>query len=351
MSKGTEWITNAINNQYIQQYEYSEFKNITKFEEGRFAHVKYADWPCSGRKVAIKELKSYDVQKLVEEVKIHCSSHSSKHVVRFFGLTKAPSNNRYMMIMEYADLRSLRNFLSKEHVNISWQTRYKLSLDIAKGLYCLHSRNIAHCDLHTSNIVIKRTNAETTCCHSEFIAQITDFGGAISMKENVTGDSEDVGQYTFTDPKILNGLGKYKKDLRSDIYSLGVIFWEISSGKIPFKSYKPETNDSHRDLCLTLAIINGLRETPTCSTPKNYIELYKTCWEYEPSKRPMIEKIIETLETLKRTYRKDLNNNSNVLVKNLGELDNNDNKLGQRKGVKRFAEVSFKSQESKKVKV
>lgn len=49
--------------------------------------------------------------------------------------------------MEYANLKSLRNFLSQKDVIIDWETRYKLSLDIAKGLYCLHSRNIAHRDL------------------------------------------------------------------------------------------------------------------------------------------------------------------------------------------------------------
>jgi hypothetical protein len=64
----SKWISNAINNQYIQLYEYSEFENITNFAEGGFGYIKYADWPCSDRKVAIKELKSYDVRKFVEEV-------------------------------------------------------------------------------------------------------------------------------------------------------------------------------------------------------------------------------------------------------------------------------------------
>lgn len=51
------------------------------------------------------------------------------------------------MVMEYADLKSLRNFLAQKDIIIDWETKYKLSLDIAKGLYCLHSRNIAHRDL------------------------------------------------------------------------------------------------------------------------------------------------------------------------------------------------------------
>lgn len=123
------------------------------------------------------------------------------------------------------------------------------------------------------------------------------------MDEGVIDIFEDIGQVAFTDPKHLNSLGNYKKDLCSDIYSMGVIFWEISSGKIPFKSYMSESNDNYRDTFLTLEIINGLRETPTPETPIGYIELYNSCWEYEPSKRPIIGQIIETLSIESKKIR------------------------------------------------
>jgi serine/threonine protein kinase len=48
------------------------------------------------------------------------------------------------MVMEYAEFESLRKFLKR---NIDWDVKYKISLDIAKGLQCLHSLNIAHRDL------------------------------------------------------------------------------------------------------------------------------------------------------------------------------------------------------------
>ncbi len=62
-------------------------------------------------------------------------------------------DNYYIMVLEYADLKSLRDFLTNEDVNIDWIIKYKLSLDIAKGLKCLHSRNIAHCDLVISKFM------------------------------------------------------------------------------------------------------------------------------------------------------------------------------------------------------
>ena len=51
-----------------------------------------------------------------------------------------------MMIMEYAELKGLRSFLESKK-KISWEIKYRISLDIAKGLNCLHSLNIAHRDL------------------------------------------------------------------------------------------------------------------------------------------------------------------------------------------------------------
>ncbi len=64
----SEWINNAINDKHIQLYKYEEFKNVKKFAQGAFAHIKYADWPCSERKVALKKLRKFNIRKFVEEV-------------------------------------------------------------------------------------------------------------------------------------------------------------------------------------------------------------------------------------------------------------------------------------------
>ena len=61
------------------------------------------------------------------------------------------------------------------------------------------------------------------CKQPEYIAKITDFGGAIKKNEpDVTGI---LGQIPFTDPKFLNDLKNYEKNFNSGIYSLGVLFW------------------------------------------------------------------------------------------------------------------------------
>ncbi|RIA84484.1 kinase-like domain-containing protein [Glomus cerebriforme] len=76
---------------------------------------------------------------------MHISCHWSEYVIRFFGLTK--DDEKFMMVMEYANFHSLRNFLKVKKEHIDWQIKYKLSYDIVKGLNCLHSRDIIHRDL------------------------------------------------------------------------------------------------------------------------------------------------------------------------------------------------------------
>jgi hypothetical protein len=62
------------------------------------------------------------------------------------------------------------------------------------------------------------------CKQPEYIAKITDFGGAIREDEKDITDC-GVDQIPFEDPQFLKEPRKYKKDHRSDVYSMGVIFW------------------------------------------------------------------------------------------------------------------------------
>jgi len=93
----------------------------------------------------------------------------------------------------------------------------------------------------------------------------------------------------YMDPKILND---HSCDLtkKSDIYSLAVIFWQITSCKSPFDS---ETDDD-----LKIRIINGKREIPIPNTNDVYVKLFQKCWEREPDDRPGISEIVSILNSI-----------------------------------------------------
>ena len=93
----------------------------------------------------------------------------------------------------------------------------------------------------------------------------------------------------------------YKRNEKSNIYSLGVLFWEISSGISPFSEI-PLFN-------ISLYIIEGIRETPISNTPFEYQQLYENCWKKDPNQRPDIDEIHRALNQLKLQF----NNNSEQL--------------------------------------
>jgi len=96
------------------------------------------------------------------------------------------------------------------------------------------------------------------------------------------------GSVAYMEPKrILDPKFPYTKS--SDIYSFGVLMWEISSGYPPFKN---SISNSDK-FVLVFAINNRVREEVIPDTPKEYEELYKNCWGQEPEKRPTIDKILE----------------------------------------------------------
>lgn len=91
------------------------------------------------------------------------------------------------------------------------------------------------------------------------------------------GDDDDDGDY------------EYLNYLKSDIYSLGVILWEISTNKIPF-------NDSKNQVTLTVSIIlRNKRESPVEGVPEYYVDLYQNCWDDEFENRPYINYVYDKL--------------------------------------------------------
>ncbi|CAB5368051.1 unnamed protein product [Rhizophagus irregularis] len=196
------------------------------------------------------------------------------------GISFDKNANEYLLILQYANDGDLQNYLQKKFGKLTWDDKKKLAFQIADGLNYLHNEDVLHRDLHSKNIVIHDGNAK-----------ITDFG--ISKIQNSQKSTAYIGNFgiiAYMEPKrILDRNFPYTKS--SDIYSFGVLMWEISSGCPPFKS-------SDNIITLGLAINSGTRETTISGTPEEYKELYKKCWKQEPEQRPAISEVLGGLERM-----------------------------------------------------
>ena len=93
----------------------------------------------------------------------------------------------------------------------------------------------------------------------------------------------------YTGPKYLFDPVNYKLDMRSDIYSLGILLWELSSGYLPYSKLQQSYNQ------LRYNILDGLREEPVENTPIQYQQLYQKCWK-DPDQRPNIFEVFDQLK-------------------------------------------------------
>ncbi|CAB4381913.1 unnamed protein product [Rhizophagus irregularis] len=99
-------------------------------------------------------------EKIVNEIKLQLLIQFHNNIISFYGITKfEPENHNgqlknYMLVMEYADDGSLRNYLKKNFHNLTWNDKYNLAYQLASAVLCLHSKGIVHRDLHSGNVLI-----------------------------------------------------------------------------------------------------------------------------------------------------------------------------------------------------
>ncbi|CAG8673695.1 6906_t:CDS:2 [Cetraspora pellucida] len=106
---------------------------------------------------------------------------------------------------------------------------------------------------------------------------LADFGLSKSLLETNEGHISEVrGIQAYVDPKLLDKTlnSSYTHTKRSDIYSFGVVMWEIYTCRLPFNG----RNDKH----LTIELCFGEREKPVDGMPISYKEIYEKCWEHNP---------------------------------------------------------------------
>ncbi|KAK3831219.1 MAG: kinase-like domain-containing protein, partial [Linnemannia gamsii] len=209
---------------------------------------------------------------------MHKQVHDSNYIVKFFGITKHPLTHDTCIVMQFAENGCLQDFLETQNVSITWLTKYRLAWEIASGLDFIHRENIFHTDLHSRNILIDTGGK----------ALITDFGLSKSVNKTIyTTKAGLFGVVPYVAPERMQN-PTYTYNAKCDIYSLGVILWELSSCVIPFEAQL-------QDVMLAVNIIAGVREKTVPGTAVEYEMLYRRCWDGLPQNRPNMEIVLSEL--------------------------------------------------------
>lgn len=198
------------------------------------------------------------------------------------------------MVMEFVPHGTLGGLLwGKEARLLSWPTRLKYAHDIASGLAYLHSLNIMHLDFRSLNLLVHHPDPSADVC-----IKVADFG----LSTNSSGSHKGIKAFNpfWSSPEILN---RHTYSLSTDIYSLGIVIWELLQQGRPFEEHR--ANYPGPEIILTGAIANNnLRPSFPSGTPEPIKQLIVQCWHSDPAQRPLASDVVRSIESITFQYQK-----------------------------------------------
>ncbi|KAH9624103.1 hypothetical protein KSS87_009400 [Heliosperma pusillum] len=198
---------------------------------------------------------------------------------------------QYMLIYEYMSNGSLDKFIYSEEDNLSWDERLQVALDISHGIEYLHEGAVppvVHRDLKSANILLDQTMR----------AKVADFG--LSKEDVFDGRKSSLkGTYGYMDPAYIT---TSKSSLKSDIYSLGVILFELITAIHPQQNLMDYVNLAAMDPDGGVDEILDKRLSGKCDPEevKSLAKIAFRCLHKTPRKRPGSGEISQAIVKIKQ---------------------------------------------------
>ncbi|UJR15617.1 hypothetical protein I4U23_002553 [Adineta vaga] len=283
-----------------QQFLHIPYKDLyiedIPLGHGGFADVYKAKWLTHHDQVAIKIIRISHISTAREDFLREISTMYRiryENILTVLGACIEP--NVYAMIVEYMPLGSLYDIFHRNHEQIifDWSDRYSLAWQMVKSINYLHNFNptILHRDIKSANFLLKYNGTS----NQKYLLKVCDFGLAEIRRETLlqsgTFPSQQVvGTFCWKAPELLYRHGRHTK--QSDIYSLGIVFWELATGKQPWDDYADET-------IILIQVKMGERPTIPIDIPDEYKRWIQDAWNHDPEKRPacfqLMERIFEAM--------------------------------------------------------
>ncbi|KAK4405377.1 Serine/threonine-protein kinase STY46 [Sesamum angolense] len=257
--------------------QYLKFES--KVASGSYGDL-YKGTYCS-QEVAIKILKAErlntELQKeFAQEVYI-MRKVRHKNVVQFIGACTRPPN--LCIVTEYMSGGSVYDYLHKQKGSFKLPALLKVAIDVSKGMNYLHQNNIIHRDLKAANLLMDENE----------VVKVGDFGVA-RVKAQTGVMTAETGTYRWMAPEVI----EHKPyDHKADVFSFGVVLWELLTGKLPYEYLTP--------LQAAVGVVQkGLRPTIPKHTHPKLAELLERCWQQDPTLRPDFSEVTEILKQISK---------------------------------------------------
>ncbi|XP_071698882.1 uncharacterized protein [Rutidosis leptorrhynchoides] len=204
------------------------------------------------------------------------------NILLFMGAVTSPQ--RLCIVTEFLPRGSLFRLLQRNTTKLDWRRRIHMAMDIARGMNYLHHCHppIIHRDLKSSNLLVDKN----------WNVKVGDFGLSRIKHETYLTTKTGKGTPQWMAPEVLRN---EQADEKSDIYSFGVVLWELTTEKIPWDSL------NSMQVIGAVGFMNQRLDIPKDVDPQ-WASLIESCWCSEPQSRPTFQEILETLKDLQKKF-------------------------------------------------
>ncbi|KAM2925300.1 hypothetical protein FF1_042828 [Malus domestica] len=249
---------------------------------GSYGEVYHADW--NGTEVAVKKFLDQDFSgdALVQfkcEVEIMLRLRHP-NVVLFMGAVTRPPH--FSILTEFLPRGSLYRLLHRPNSQLDERRRMRMALDVAKGMNYLHTSHptVVHRDLKSPNLLVDKN----------WNVKVCDFGLSRTKHHTYLSSKSTAGTPEWMAPEVLRNEPANEK---CDVYSFGVILWELATCCIPWKGLNP------MQVVGAVGFQNRRLEIPEDIDPV-VAEIIRDCWQIGPNLRPSFSQLMVRLRRLQR---------------------------------------------------
>ncbi len=254
---------------YIGRLLDNRYEILEVIGTGGMAVVYKARCHRLNRLVAIKILKDDYMDDEEFRRRFHSESQavamlSHPNIVSVYDVSSSITAD--YIVMELIDGITLKQYMEKKGV-LNWKETLHFAIQIAKALEHAHGRGIVHRDIKPHNVMVLKNGS----------VKVTDFGIARMMSQSNTLTKEALGSVHYISPEQAKG---GRVDSRSDIYSLGVVMYEMMSGRPPYDGESP--------VAVAIQHINGgaaLPSTLNPNIPGGLEQIIMRAMAHEPAER------------------------------------------------------------------